>query len=58
LLRNSERSVGVGDILETPSGQLRICKYVGFEEARWFVPEPHQSTVPPAPVIAPPTAQA
>ncbi len=39
LLRNSERPLMVGDILELPSGQLRICKYVGFEEARWLVPE-------------------
>jgi hypothetical protein len=39
LLRNSERPLGVGDLLELTSGQLRICKYVGFEEARWFVPE-------------------
>ena len=64
LLRDSERSVGVGDILETPSGQLRICKYVGFEEARWFVPEPQQNPdaqrnmLPPAPVNSPQGAQA
>jgi hypothetical protein len=36
---------------------LRICKYVGFEEARWFVPEP-QNIMPPAPVNAPQGAQA
>ena len=41
MLRNSERPLGVGDILETSAGDLRICKYVGFEVARWFVPEPH-----------------
>jgi hypothetical protein len=40
LLRSSETPLVVGDVLELPSGQLRICKYVGFEEARWFVPEP------------------
>ena len=45
LLRNSEAPLMVGDVLELPSGQLRICKYVGFEEAKWFVPEP----VPDAP---------
>ncbi len=43
LLRDSETPLTVGDILELPQGQLRICKYVGFEEARWFVPE---TTVP------------
>jgi hypothetical protein len=40
LLRGSETPLLVGDILELPDGQLRICKYVGFDEARWFVPEP------------------
>lgn len=39
LLRDSETPLLVGDLLEFPEGQLRICKYVGFEEARWFVPE-------------------
>ncbi|MDP9171951.1 MAG: hypothetical protein M3N54_15140 [Acidobacteriota bacterium] len=58
LLRNSERFVGVGDVLETPSGELRICKYVGFEEARWLIAEPQASAVPPAAVSAPLTVQA
>jgi hypothetical protein len=40
LLRGSETPLLVGDVLELPSGQLRICKYVGFDEARWFVPVP------------------
>jgi hypothetical protein len=48
LLRNAENPLLVGDILELSSGGLRICKYVGFEEARWFVPEP-----PPASVVVP-----
>jgi len=39
-LRESEEALQVGDILEAPGGELRIYKYVGFEEARWFVPEP------------------
>ena len=38
-LRGSDTPLDVGDILET-EGILRILKYVGFEEARWFVPEP------------------
>jgi len=29
----------VGDILEMDAGELRIYKYVGFEEAQWQVPE-------------------
>jgi hypothetical protein len=44
LLRGTERQLNVGDLLEalaeSGDNSLRICKYVGFEEARWFVPEP------------------
>ncbi len=43
-LRDSENAVGVGDLIEVlgdvPGGELRILKYIGFEEARWYVPEP------------------
>ncbi len=39
-LRDSERPLRVGDLLESESGSLRICKYVGFEEAQWVLPEP------------------
>lgn len=39
-LRDAGTELQVGDLLETESGELRIFKYVGFEEARWFVPEP------------------
>jgi len=52
VLRNSERPLGVGDILETPAGDLRICKYVGFEAARWFAPEPHPNAGPPSGAVA------
>ena len=38
-LRASERPLAVGDMLENAAGELRICKYVGFETARWIVPE-------------------
>jgi hypothetical protein len=53
LLRDTDQALRVGDILEIPGGDLRICKYIGFEEAHWFVPE-----APPAPeaVTAPPPA--
>ena len=57
LLRDSEKPMTVGDILELPEGGLRICKYVGFEEARWFIPEsipPQTATV----VEMPPNANA
>ena len=29
----------VGDLLASPGGELCIYKYVGFEEARWVLPE-------------------
>ena len=71
-MRSSERPLGVGDLLELPTGQLRICKYVGFEEARWIVPEikiqasgqtsgqtlDSIEMMPPGPDSAPQTAQA
>lgn len=39
LLRSSGQALNVGDLLEAPTGEMRICKYVGFEEARWILPE-------------------
>ena len=38
-LRENGRSLEVGDLLEDPKGELSICKYVGFEEANWILPE-------------------
>jgi hypothetical protein len=45
-LRGSETPLLVGDLLELESGQLRVCKYVGFEEARWVIPETHAPGTP------------
>ena len=45
-LRSSERPLQVGDLLEIEGGPLRICKYVGFEEAHWYVPEPSEPALP------------
>ena len=39
-LRESGQALGVGDLLESGDGHLRICKYVGFEPAQWLLPEP------------------
>lgn len=53
LLRNSETPLMVGDLLELEAGNLRICKYVGFEEARWVIPEVRPQETPmaePAPM--------
>ena len=46
LLRESDRPLEVGDLLETEDGQLRICKYVGFEPAVWVLPEPRYHAEP------------
>jgi hypothetical protein len=39
-LRQSEVPLAIGDLLQMEDGQLRICKYVGFEPAQWVLPEP------------------
>lgn len=38
-LKQTDHPLQVGDILEIEDGRLRICKYIGFEEAQWFVHE-------------------
>lgn len=38
-LRLTDNALQLGDLLELESGELRIFKYVGFEEARWILPE-------------------
>lgn len=50
LMRESDQPLAVGDLLETEAGELRICKYVGFESAQWIVPEVKSGleSVPPA----------
>ena len=46
-LRGTENALQVGDLLELEgSGELRILKYIGFEEARWYVPEVLTPAVP------------
>ena len=64
MLRDSGKPLEVGDLLEGADGQLRICKYVGFEPAQWVLPEskhapepgdaPERASEPPAP---PPSTQ-
>jgi len=38
-LRGSKGELKIGDVLEAENGELRICKYVGFESAHWVLPE-------------------
>jgi hypothetical protein len=45
-LHETEQALQVGDLLATESGELRILKYIGFEEARWLVLEPFVQTAP------------
>jgi len=47
-LRRTDHPLEIGDALETEQGELRICKYVGIEEARWIVPEPRPASDVPA----------
>jgi hypothetical protein len=38
-LRESAKRLDLGDLIESTDGQLYIYKYVGFEQARWVLPE-------------------
>jgi hypothetical protein len=43
-LRNNGKLIEPGDLLESEGGELRIFKFVGFEEAQWVLPEIKPST--------------
>ncbi|HWR54531.1 MAG TPA: hypothetical protein VN428_25710 [Bryobacteraceae bacterium] len=47
-LKGSEQALRVGDLLESETGSLRVCKYVGFEEAAWVIPEQKPAPEPAA----------
>ncbi len=49
-LRESGHPLDLGDLLETESGELKICKYVGFDAANWVLPEPPAATASPVAV--------
>ena len=51
-LRGTACALEIGDVLESTAGELRICKYVGFEEARWREPEPEQPPLAASPAAA------
>lgn len=58
LLRQRGAPLRVGDLLECEGSELRICKYVGFEEARWEAPEDKAVGDPGARETAPDPRQA
>jgi hypothetical protein len=57
LLQSEGRALRAGDLLETitsdeqvpGSGEIRIAKYIGFEPAKWWVPEPKPGDASSAP---------
>ena len=52
-LRGSPAPLEPGDLLESETGALRIYKFVGFEEARWLIPEvKHEPSMDEIPIPA------
>ncbi len=47
-LHGTPNALRVGDVLELPDGTLRIFKFVGLEEAQWWVPPVKPEMVPEA----------
>lgn len=39
ILKDTGDRLIVGDLLVGPSEEMKILKYVGFEEAKWIIPE-------------------
>lgn len=55
-LRGTERELEIGDLLSLDGAELRILKYIGFEEARWVIPEPRPAAAADAPPVLVETA--
>lgn len=51
-MKATETPIDIGDMLAGPGEEMRILKYIGFEEARWLVPEVKPTAESPAPVPA------
>lgn len=56
-LRGTENSLDIGDVLESEAGETSICKYVGFETARWVLPEVKTGLEPVPPVTGAPVLE-
>ena len=52
-LRPSRQPLDVGDLLETDTGELRICKYIGFEPADWLLPPADPAASHELPAVVP-----
>jgi hypothetical protein len=42
-VRETPQALQVGDVIEVDAFELRIVKYVGFEQAKWLLPEDKQA---------------
>lgn len=49
--KEAGQSLQVGDVLEVEGGTLQIYKFIGFEPAQWFVPEPKTPESVPVPAL-------
>jgi len=60
LIRATEDPLAVGDVLESELGGIKICKYIGFDDAKWILPEvkPGAESAPVAPAASPADAAA
>jgi hypothetical protein len=56
-LRSSREPLAVGDLLETDTGALRICKYIGFEAAEWVLPPVDPGAAQDAQAPGPPSGE-
>lgn len=51
-LKDTGMALQIGDLLEREDGELRIYKYVGFDEAHWILPEVKPSGLENTPITA------
>lgn len=48
--KDTDAPLAPGDVLESETGDLRIYKFVGFEQAQWVQPEPAAASAEGVPV--------
>lgn len=54
-VNGTEGQLRVGDVICCGEAELRILKYIGFEEARWIVPESRASQAGPSGALPEPS---